>query len=172
MDSDHLTEIGRLYFEFKGDPKILQVHVYSTSSFTGNPTESEEVCAKQVADGDERGRLWIYSKPRDRLALCILSQNLSHTPPSPSHIRFANKMAPEWFDEEKIPFQTMWPDDKYWFDRMLAGRRSRESCCSSWGRSNLTPIHSNLLGFQTNPSQGTFSLRDTTLFSAIHSGTG
>lgn len=35
---------GNLYFEFRGDPQLLEVHVFTTSSYTGSPTESEEVC--------------------------------------------------------------------------------------------------------------------------------
>lgn len=32
-------------------------------------------------------------------------------------------MRPEWFDADAIPFETMWPDDKYWFPLLLRGQK-------------------------------------------------
>jgi len=34
-----------------------------------------------------------------------------------------DEMAPEWFTEGSIPFDTMWPDDQHWFPRFLAGEK-------------------------------------------------
>jgi 8-oxo-dGTP diphosphatase/2-hydroxy-dATP diphosphatase len=33
------------------------------------------------------------------------------------------EMKPEWFDVDKIPFDRMWPDDKYWLPFLLAGKK-------------------------------------------------
>lgn len=33
------------------------------------------------------------------------------------------EMAPAWFDEDKIPFDEMWPDDKFWMPLFLAGKK-------------------------------------------------
>ena len=33
------------------------------------------------------------------------------------------EMKPQWFDIEKIPFETMWPDDVFWFPLFLAGKK-------------------------------------------------
>jgi hypothetical protein len=30
-------------------------------------------------------------------------------------------MAPKWFKIEEIPFDKMWPDDKYWLPILLKG---------------------------------------------------
>ncbi|KAL8619237.1 hypothetical protein ACOMHN_050018 [Nucella lapillus] len=38
-----LDEIGMLTFEFEGDPVLLEVHVFSTTKYTGKVTESEEM---------------------------------------------------------------------------------------------------------------------------------
>ncbi|XP_076456795.1 oxidized purine nucleoside triphosphate hydrolase-like [Babylonia areolata] len=38
-----LNEIGMLTFEFEGDPVLLEVHVFSTTKYTGQVTESEEM---------------------------------------------------------------------------------------------------------------------------------
>lgn len=35
----------------------------------------------------------------------------------------SEEMKPEWFDIDKIPFDKMWSDDKYWLSLLLAGKR-------------------------------------------------
>ncbi len=35
------------------------------------------------------------------------------------------EMRPEWFPIEAIPYDTMWPDDRYWFPVFLAGKKFR-----------------------------------------------
>ena len=34
---------GLLIFEFKGNPEILEVHIFRANEFTGEPIESEEM---------------------------------------------------------------------------------------------------------------------------------
>lgn len=34
-------------------------------------------------------------------------------------IEETEEMKPEWFDTDKIPFDKMWEDDKYWMPRVL-----------------------------------------------------
>jgi len=38
-----LEERGVLYFSFLGDPKILEVHIYSVTEFKGEPQETKEM---------------------------------------------------------------------------------------------------------------------------------
>ncbi len=33
------------------------------------------------------------------------------------------EMRPQWFDTDAIPFEAMWPDDPYWYDSFLAGKK-------------------------------------------------
>ena len=33
------------------------------------------------------------------------------------------EMKPQWFDVSEIPFDKMWPDDKYWFPLFLADKK-------------------------------------------------
>jgi 8-oxo-dGTP diphosphatase/2-hydroxy-dATP diphosphatase len=68
-----LKKMGILRFQFKGEPEILEVHVFSCSNFEGEIKETEE-------------------------------------------------MAPKWFKIEEIPFDQMWPDDKYWLPLLLKGK--------------------------------------------------
>ncbi|MEK9186372.1 MAG: 8-oxo-dGTP diphosphatase [Patescibacteria group bacterium] len=33
------------------------------------------------------------------------------------------EMKPQWFNINEIPFDSMWPDDRYWFPLFLSGRK-------------------------------------------------
>lgn len=37
----HLTEVGRLDFEFVGEEQIMEVHVFKGDQYEGEPTETE-----------------------------------------------------------------------------------------------------------------------------------
>lgn len=41
--ADNLEKVGIVDFEFKGNPEILEVHIFRSDSFLGEPTESEEM---------------------------------------------------------------------------------------------------------------------------------
>lgn len=69
-----LTKSGVLNFSFTDRPDILQVHVFKTFSYSGEPMETDE-------------------------------------------------MRPQWFSEESLPVDQMWPDDRFWLPLMLAGKR-------------------------------------------------
>ncbi len=69
-----LDKVGIIDFEFRGNPEILQVHIFRSDNFLGEPTESEE-------------------------------------------------MKPQWFHIDEIPFNEMWPDDKYWIPLFLNGKK-------------------------------------------------
>ncbi|CAO3662462.1 unnamed protein product [Umbelopsis ramanniana] len=73
VTTPELTRVGLLLFTFEGDPIALEVHVFSTNTYNGEPKESEE-------------------------------------------------MKPEWFLYDSIPYDTMWPDDRYWLPIMLEGK--------------------------------------------------
>lgn len=34
----------------------------------------------------------------------------------------SEEMRPEWFDQTNIPYEHMWPDDRYWLPLVLAGK--------------------------------------------------
>jgi len=40
---ENLDKVGIIDFEFKGNPEILQVHIFRSDNFSGEPTESEEM---------------------------------------------------------------------------------------------------------------------------------
>jgi len=37
----------------------------------------------------------------------------------------SEEMKPKWFKINEIPFDEMWPDDKFWLPRVLAGKKVR-----------------------------------------------
>jgi len=34
----------------------------------------------------------------------------------------SDEIIPQWFDESKLPFDDMWPDDRLWFPCLLSGK--------------------------------------------------
>lgn len=38
------------------------------------------------------------------------------------------EMRPQWFPVEEIPFESMWPDDRYWMPLFLEGKTFEGSC--------------------------------------------
>jgi 8-oxo-dGTP diphosphatase / 2-hydroxy-dATP diphosphatase len=67
-------KMGIIDFEFKGDPEILEVHIFKCTDFEDKPLETEE-------------------------------------------------MKPEWFSIDKIPYDSMWPDDKFWLPLLLEDKK-------------------------------------------------
>lgn len=39
----NMEKVGLIDFEFKGNPEILEVHIFRANEFSGEPTESEEM---------------------------------------------------------------------------------------------------------------------------------
>lgn len=76
IEIGNLDKVGIIEFEFKGNPEILEVHIFKSDNFLGEPIESEE-------------------------------------------------MKPHWFHVDEIPFNDMWPDDKYWIPLFLNGKKFR-----------------------------------------------
>ncbi len=74
VEVKNLNKVGIIEFEFKGNPEILEVHIFKSDNFSGEPIESEE-------------------------------------------------MKPQWFHVNEIPFDDMWPDDKYWLPLFLNGKK-------------------------------------------------
>lgn len=69
-----LEKTGIIKFEFRGNPEFIEMHIFRSTDFEGDPQEGEE-------------------------------------------------MKPQWFEVDNIPFDVMWPDDKYWIPLFLEGRK-------------------------------------------------
>lgn len=55
------------------------------------------------------------------------------------------EMAPQWFSDEKLPLDTMWPDDALWLPRVLLGEKLR---CSFTFDANDTIVESTIEAVQ------------------------
>lgn len=58
------------------------------------------------------------AKPGDILEVHIFRATTFTGEPKES-----NEMKPEWFDTGDIPFDKMWPDDRYWLPLFLANKK-------------------------------------------------
>ncbi len=43
IEAKFLDKVGIIDFEFRGNPEILQIHIFRSDSFLGEPSESEEM---------------------------------------------------------------------------------------------------------------------------------
>ncbi|MBI2003036.1 MAG: 8-oxo-dGTP diphosphatase [Candidatus Wildermuthbacteria bacterium] len=43
IEVENLDKVGIIDFEFRGNSEILQVHIFKSDNFSGEPTESEEM---------------------------------------------------------------------------------------------------------------------------------
>lgn len=68
-----VVRVGYLVFKLLDVHKMMRVHVFESTQFSGEPTESDE-------------------------------------------------MRPQWYDEDSLPFQKMWPDDAHWMPYFLSGK--------------------------------------------------
>ena len=85
IEAGDLRKAGILTFSFEGNPVPLEVHVFRTDVFTGEPVEGEE-------------------------------------------------MGPQWYPADAVPFDIMWPDDRYWFPTFLAGKFGSCECAVIGGK--------------------------------------
>ncbi|XP_033097491.1 7,8-dihydro-8-oxoguanine triphosphatase-like isoform X2 [Anneissia japonica] len=49
---DKITQVGRIDFEFVGDPQILNVHVFQATEYQGEPGETEEMRPQWFGDNE------------------------------------------------------------------------------------------------------------------------
>lgn len=54
--------------------------------------------------------------------------------------RESEEMKPKWFDIREIPFDQMWPDDKYWFPLLLRGKKFKGKFIFE-GRNKIIDYH-------------------------------
>lgn len=43
IEPNDLERVGLIHFEFQGNPEILEVHLFRSTSFSGDPMETEEM---------------------------------------------------------------------------------------------------------------------------------
>ena len=58
-----------------------------------------------------------YQKEWDQEVHVFISRNWEGTPEE------SGEMKPKWFKIKEIPFEKMWPDDKFWLPKVLNGEK-------------------------------------------------
>ena len=55
--------------------------------------------------------------------LQILEVHMFTTDQLTGTVQVSSEMRPQWFETTNIPFDEMWPYDKYWFSMVLEGQK-------------------------------------------------
>jgi len=77
--------------------------------------ELKEEIGIVAEDMRKRGILHFRGEEAELLEMHVFSASKFEGEPKESE-----EMAPEWFARDSIPFEKMWPDDKFWFPFLLA----------------------------------------------------
>ena len=82
--------------------------------------EMEEECGVKVTEMEEVGvhMFEFSSDPGNFLEVHVFRVDAFEGSPEESE-----EMKPQWFDIDKIPYDTMWPDDRYWIPLFLEGKK-------------------------------------------------
>lgn len=86
--------------------------------------EAEEEIGVKVLDMNKVAEIAFHfaTKPEwDQLVHVYLGEKWNGDPTE------SEEMKPQWFSVEQIPFETMWPDDKFWLPRVIAGEQVQGS---------------------------------------------
>src|SRR3989344_1651406 len=81
--------------------------------------ELQEECGISANGLDKRGTITFHSQeePDVLQEVHIFSSEKFEGEPLETE-----EMRPQWFDKNNIPYDTMWPDDRYWMPLLLAGK--------------------------------------------------
>lgn len=92
--------------------------------------EVQEEAGIEVKDLTKMGILdFIFIDRTDILEVHVFkSEEFSGT------VTESEEMKPQWFQIEEIPFEQMWPDDKFWMPLFLSGKKFKGTF--SFGESN------------------------------------
>lgn len=97
----------------------------------GAARELREECGVVARDLERRGVIWFDWPANERAeegahtmlktgvevhVFCSASDDVEGEPAE------TEEMRPRWFDIADIPYDTMWPDDRFWFPHLFAGR--------------------------------------------------
>ncbi|MFZ2187851.1 MAG: 8-oxo-dGTP diphosphatase [Candidatus Moraniibacteriota bacterium] len=84
--------------------------------------ETVEECGIVIQTMEKVGihEFTFQSKPKEVLEVHVFRVDVWSGKPTETE-----EMRPEWFVFSDIPYDTMWPDDIYWFPSFLAGKKIR-----------------------------------------------
>ena len=102
---------GKLDF-IKGDKDIFDTAIREMKEESG-------VAVKDMEKVAILNFYFPYQKEWDQEVHVFISRNWKGEP------KESEEMRPKWFKIKEIPFAEMWPDDKFWFPKILAGKKLR-----------------------------------------------
>lgn len=82
--------------------------------------EVREETGLKIRDPFYHGNLEFYMKGRDELDMRV---HLFSASKFTGRARSSAEGAVRWFDSDRLPFDRMWDDDRYWMGAMLLGMR-------------------------------------------------
>ncbi|KAL9642590.1 hypothetical protein ABK040_011155 [Willaertia magna] len=110
-DND-LIKRAVLYFEFLDQSEtIFEVHVYSIFDF------DDKIEVTEVLNGDNNLETEFEETDSSIVKNIEWIGKLEET----------EEMKPEWFSYDKVPFDSMWPDDKHWFPYLLGYPKEKQN---------------------------------------------
>ncbi len=100
---------GKLDFN-KGDRNIFDTTIRETKEETGIEVKDMERVAILSF-------YFPYQKEWNQNVHVFISKKWEGEP------KESEEMKPKWFEVKKIPFNKMWPDDKFWLPKVLNGEK-------------------------------------------------
>ena len=102
---------GKLDFN-RGDKDIVDAAIRETKEESG-------VAVKDIEKAAILNFYFPYRKKWDQEVHVFVSRNWEGEP------KESEEMKPKWFKIKEIPFDKMWPDDKFWLPKILKGEKLR-----------------------------------------------
>lgn len=100
---------------------------------TGGKVKEGEETIEESARRETEEEIGVLAKDLEKVA--VLSFRFPHNPNFDQmvHVYFSEnwegepeereEMAPKWFSPDGIPYDEMWPDDRYWFPYVFEGKK-------------------------------------------------
>jgi len=103
------------------------------NGYGGKPQEGEAI--EETAIREMREEIGVGAKLSDLNKVATLRFYFKSTPEWNQEVNIftiltwegepleSEEMKPAWFTRSKIPYESMWPDDKYWLPKVLEGKK-------------------------------------------------
>lgn len=99
----------------------------------GKVSENEEIKDATVREANEE--IGVSINPADLKSYGSIKFSFDGKPDWNQEVHFfvtekwegepveSEEMKPQWYDNDKLPFENMWLDDPYWMPKVLAGKK-------------------------------------------------
>jgi 8-oxo-dGTP pyrophosphatase MutT (NUDIX family) len=86
--------------------------------------EAKEEIGVEIENPEEIARLSFYFPYKEEWNQQVHVFSVKNWQGDPAE---SEEMMPRWFDQNSLPYESMWDDDKYWLPRVLEGKKIRAS---------------------------------------------